>query len=78
MRSIATGLTLPRPGRYGLSSAKIASSVTETTAVAEPTSIAWERFISAGSAKNSMKQKMIAAARSRTIQSVTGMTPAAP
>ena len=43
-----------------------------TTAVAEPTSIACERFISAGSAKNSMNTKMIAAARSRTIQSVDG------
>ena len=54
---MATGRMFPRPGRYGLSSAQIASKVTTTIVVAEPISIACERFSSAESAKKSMKTK---------------------
>ena len=46
--------------------------------VAEPTSIAWERFISVGSAKNNRKAKTMAAPSRRTIQIVVGVMPAAP
>ena len=42
------------PGRYGLSSAWMASGVATITVVAEPISMAWERAGSALSAKNSM------------------------
>jgi hypothetical protein len=72
------GPILPTPGRYGLLTALIASSVTTTTVVAEPISIACDVLGSPLSAKNSMNAKTVPAVRKSTTQSEKGMTPDAP
>ena len=48
------------------------------TDVTDPISIAWVNRPSPLSAKNSMKTKMTAEMKNRTIQSGVGMTPLAP
>jgi hypothetical protein len=78
VRSIAAGRILPTPGRYGLFKALIASSVTTTTVVAEPMSIACDPLGSPLSAKNSMNAKTVPAVRKSTTKSENGMTPDAP
>ena len=74
---MATGRMFPEPGRYGLSSAQIASKVTTTIVVAEPISIACERFSSAESAKKH-EDEDDRGAQQRTTQTVVGVIPAAP